>query len=107
MNGQYPLFYGYRNAYDEKIFNHDCYLSDSLMSFRGKDPYEFVLMVKQYPIQLLLHPIHYSQEGGTYQEIFCERLKAYIDSIDNDFQDNATYKRLRKTDLFTYMKESK
>lgn len=103
INGQYPLFEGYCNAYDSRIFSDGCYLSDSRMDFRGKNPYEFVQRVKEFPIQILLHPLHYSENGDAYPEYFCRKFKSYIDTIDEEFRLNATYSRLMPCDLFSYV----
>ena len=47
------------NAYNPEIFNDDCYISDSLFSFRGKDPVEWVEKSKTQIIQFLAHPFQY------------------------------------------------
>jgi hypothetical protein len=104
VHGQYPLFEGYCNAYSNRIFSDSCYLSDSRMDFRGKNPYEFVLNVTKHPVQLLLHPMHYSEEGYTYPDIFYQRLRAYINAIDQGYRiNNSSYLKLMTTDLFTYI----
>jgi len=91
ISGQYPLFDGYRNAYDPAIFDDDCYLSDSRMQFRGKDPYEFVKRAIEKPIQVLLHPMHFSPEGGGYDAVVSDGIQQYIQRIHKSFQPNATY----------------
>lgn len=62
VNGQFPLFEGYKNAYHKDIFSDNAYMSDSCMNFRGKNPFEFVKKSKKQPIQILLHPTHYTPE---------------------------------------------
>ncbi len=52
---EFPLFDGYRNAYDPSIFSSDNYLSDSCMDFRGKYPEVFISKAGSGPLQLLLH----------------------------------------------------
>jgi hypothetical protein len=81
MHGRYPAFEGFANAYDPLFFDPDFYLSDSCMSFRGKDPFEFVRRAERHGLQILLHPFHYSETGGGYPEgyrQYFERLAARI-----------------------------
>lgn len=104
VHGQYPLFEGYCNAYDPKFFSDKSYLSDSRMDFRGKNPYEFVERVKEHPIQILLHPLHYSEHSSSYPEIFCEHIKNYANDIHNEFTINSTYSnQISQTDLFAFL----
>ena len=103
VHNQYPIFEGYCNAYSNRIFSDSCYLSDSRMEFRGMNPYEFVQKVTKHPVQLLLHPMHYSEEGYTYPDIFYQRLRTYINAVDEGFKINSTYFHLMTTDLFTYI----
>lgn len=104
IHGQYPMFEGYRNTYDKHIFSDDCYLSDSRMEFGEKNPYTFVEKVKEHPIQILLHPLHYSETGLGYPDVFYEYLRDYTDTIDNSFRVNSTYEKLMSTtNLFSYI----
>ena len=104
VHGQYPMFEKYLNAYDKRIFSDALYLSDSRMDFRGKNPFTFAEKVKDHPIQILLHPMHYSENGFGYPDIIHERIKSYIDSIDNLFRENSTYvKQISNTDLNSYI----
>lgn len=105
IHGQYPLFEGYNNAYDPRIFSDSSYLSDSRMDFRGKNLYEFVEKVKDRPIQILLHPLHYSDNGlDRYPDIFCNHIKRYTDAIDDSFRVNSTYvEQITSLDLFSYV----
>jgi hypothetical protein len=107
-HGLYPLFEGYRNAYSPAIFSDDRYLSDSRMDFRNKDPYLFAEKVKEFPIQILLHPFHYSEEGHNYPELFKMLLKEYILDIDRSFRKyNSAYaQQLSAHDLFSYIKST-
>ena len=50
---------GLIRAYDSRIFNDKCYISDSLFSFRGKDPREWIKRSKSQIIQFLTHPFQY------------------------------------------------
>lgn len=81
IHGRFPRFEGFINAYDREYFDPDFYLSDSCMSFRGKDPLEFVRKAERHGLQILLHPFHYSENGGGYPEgyrQYFERLAARI-----------------------------
>jgi hypothetical protein len=69
VHEQYPIFSGFNNAYAPEIFGDSCYLSDSCMSFRGKDPYEFVSRACHQTVQVLLHPMHFSEDGSDYRSI--------------------------------------
>lgn len=104
VHGQYPIFEKYRNAYDKRIFSDRCYLSDSCMDFRGKDPYEFAEQVKDFPLQILLHPLHYSEHKEKYPDIICKVLHKYIDGVDQAMRVNRAYaKAMSTTDLFAYI----
>jgi len=104
VHGLYPLFEGYCNAYDPKFFSDKSYISDSRMDFRGKNPYEFVEKVKEHPIQILLHPLHYSEHRLSYPEIFYEHLKKYANDIHDAFLINSTYsKQISPMDLFSFL----
>ena len=91
IHGTYPMFEGYNNAYDPKIFSNENYISDSRMQFRGKDIYGFLDGIERSHIQILLHPMHFSEKGYGYDSI----LKKYINNILNDlheyFSTNTTY----------------
>ncbi len=91
VHGQFPIFENYNNAYDQRIFSDTIYLADSRMDFRGKSPYSFIENNQQFPIQVLLHPLHYAEEVRTYPEIFSENIKKYISTIEQTFQVNSTY----------------
>ena len=104
IHGKYPLFDGYNNTYDRRIFSDASYLSDSRMDFRGKNPFTFVKKVKDCPIQILLHPVHYSEKGLAYPDIFYEHIKRYTDAIDNSFRVNSTYEaQISSMGLFSYI----
>lgn len=94
VHGQYPLFKGYINAYDKDFFSDESYMSDSCMDFRGKDPFEFVSKAKEKPIQILLHPLHYTENGEDYIGIFTNYILGLTDLIDNNFMVNPTYSSL-------------
>jgi hypothetical protein len=90
-HGRYPRFEGFLNAYDPMFFDPDFYLSDSCMSFRGKDPFEFVKKADEHALQVLLHPLLYSETGALYPELFGRFLNRFADRIDETLQVNATY----------------
>jgi hypothetical protein len=94
LNGQYPIFDGYNNAYSKEIFSDDKYMSDSCMDFRGKNPYTFVKKAKDVPLQIVFHPMHWSENGQDYIEFFSKYLDDFVDYIDNTFRVNRTYKRI-------------
>ena len=91
VHGRFPILAGYRNAYDPRIFSDDCYLSDSLMAFRGKDPFEFVARAKDRTIQILLHPMHFSESARTYLQTIHASLGVWLDDFDHSFRANKTY----------------
>ncbi|MCA9794733.1 MAG: hypothetical protein KC910_23155 [Candidatus Eremiobacteraeota bacterium] len=87
-SGEYPLFQGFRNAYDPSLFGPDRYLSDSCMRWRH-DPLEFVERGRTGHIQLLLHPLHY--DGG-YQPALKSWLTQFLATVDAEFRPvNPTY----------------
>lgn len=88
VHGRYPLFQGYRNAYDPAIFSNETYMSDSCMDFRGKDPATFLSKAEHGPVQLLLHPMHYTDDGADYPEIMRRYVMGIADTIDRGFAVN-------------------
>jgi hypothetical protein len=80
--GAYPLFRGYKNAYDPRIFLPDIYLSDTWMRLRT-DPYEFVKNTKdrKRTAQIAFHPMHYTDKGDDYGIIFHDAIKDMTGSI--------------------------
>lgn len=88
----YPIFDGFVNSYDPKIFNDDCYISDSCMDFRGKNIFDFVKKSKEKPIQILLHPFHFSEEGYVdYLSLFSKVIKRNIKTISSILQSNTKF----------------
>lgn len=100
VTGQYPLYGGYRNAYDPRIFNPGCYLSDSRMHF-SSDVFQFVEKARTRVVQLLLHPLHYSPDGGGYPSFFCCFLANWIKRLDDTFRVNTGYDAAVRPDLLT------
>lgn len=103
IHNSYPLFKGYVNAYDPKIFQDSRYISDSSMDFRGKDIYKFIDNIGDKPMQILLHPFHYSKEGGGYPEIFWNYFYSHMKDIHRLFSINATYKKQLKKGLVKHI----
>lgn len=91
IHGQFPVFEGYVNAYDPRLFSNENYISDSRFLFRGKNPFEFLKNIDKGMIQILLHPMHYSITGGGYDEILCNTFIRYMNDIHNTFKENSTY----------------
>ena len=100
---QYPIFSEFINAYDKKIFNESSYIADSRMDFRGENIYDFVLRVKTNPVQILLHPMHFSEEGLGYPDNICTHIINYIKFLDDDYSENSTYNEIMNTSLFNYL----
>jgi hypothetical protein len=90
VHGQYPLFDGWKNAYDSEIFGVDRYLSDSRMIFRS-EPNEFLRKATNTTVQLLLHPEHYSESGEAYPAPMLRYLESQSDLIYETFKVNSTF----------------
>ena len=84
-HGQYPLFNGFVNAYDTKLFSDSNYISDSCFSFREKNPFEFIKGVDKSMIQILLHPLHYTNSGGGYDEIMVNSFERRMKETSKEF----------------------
>lgn len=102
-NSFYPTFDGYCNAYSKRIFSDHTYLSDSRMDFRGKDPYEFVRAAIDRPVQVLLHPIHYSENGDAYPDLYCRMLKSHIGEVHREALVNTAYAGQMSCSLLEYL----
>ena len=92
VTGKFPIFEGYENAYSKEIFSDEFYISDSCRKFRGKNPFKFLQNAREHPLQMVLHPIHWSEKGDNYIEIFSKHILRSIESIDSSFKVNLTYK---------------
>jgi hypothetical protein len=90
VSGKFPLFSGWKNAYDPKIFGSDIYLSDSQMFIRH-DPYTFFGSAQIKTMQLLLHPMHYSVLGQMYPEPMLAHLRRYSNRIADVFSVNDAF----------------
>jgi peptidoglycan/xylan/chitin deacetylase (PgdA/CDA1 family) len=92
-HGRYPLFEGYVNAYQPPYFDPEWYLSDSCMSFRDKDPFAFAARARERTVQVLLHPLHFSEAGGDYRTVIARQVDQMFDDLDAMFQPvNAQYR---------------
>jgi peptidoglycan/xylan/chitin deacetylase (PgdA/CDA1 family) len=107
LHGQYPMFSGYVNAYDTKLFSDENYLSDSRYSFRGKDPIKFLNNVHKNMVQILLHPMHYSETGSGYAEVLTNSFNRYINDIHNNFSVNSAYHAQVGNNFLRIFKNSK
>ncbi|MFQ6084236.1 MAG: hypothetical protein ACE5KE_00050 [Methanosarcinales archaeon] len=81
-----PLFDGFLNAYDKKCFSNENYISDSMRSFKGKNPYEFVKKAKTQTIQMILHPEHFSEHYISYLDIFKNHIISEVNFLDKYFK---------------------
>jgi len=99
-NGTYLFFKDFRNTYDKNYFSHERYISDSRMRFL-KDIYEFSKKGKGIPIQVLLHPFHFTREGETYEEKLFDFINETVEIIDKDFRVISTYKQTMRNKKLT------
>lgn len=81
---------GFQSAYDRRIFSPSNYLSDSRMRF-SCDPADFVARAGAETVQLLLHPMHYSADGGGYAEAVVGHVARGAEAIHRSFGGNTTY----------------
>ena len=102
VHGRYTLFQGFANAYDPRIFNEDIYLSDSRQHFRH-DPTIFLKRAATGPVQILLHPIHYSDQGAGYAHLFENFMTRYVDNTDAAWRVNSGYCDAMTVPLRTYL----
>lgn len=99
-HGQYPMFDGYINAYSSELFNDENYISDSCFSFRGKQPFNFLNNIKNGMVQILLHPMHFSENGDGYDVILTNNFIKQMNNVHQGFYAvNETY-RNQVGDLF-------
>ncbi len=91
LHNKYPIFNGYNNAYHVDFFSDEFYISDSCKSFRNKDIFKFIEYGKDNIIQVVFHPIHFSEKQETYSESFLEIIKNKVIEIDDMMKPNKTY----------------
>jgi hypothetical protein len=73
------------------------------MLFSGKNPFEFVKRAEAGPIQVVLHPDHYTRDGAGYPEIFFGIARRFIDDLDRWYRINSTYNEKMREHLFEYV----
>ncbi len=105
VTGKFPMFEGYNNAYSDEVFSDVAYLSDSCMNFRDKDPFIFIEEAKKRQVQIVFHPLHWSEAGGDYVKAFSKYIRDSIDNLDKLFQVNPTYKDLLNGDTLMNLLE--
>jgi len=105
VHGQYPLFDGFVNAYDPRVFTSETYLSDSRMKFRH-NPNEFIDRASHGPVQILLHPMHYSDDGARYDGLVGEFIGRFVDDVDEAFRANEGYRSTLPSTLRSHLSRS-
>lgn len=110
IHNQYPVFNGYKNAYSKEFFNPNLYLSDSCKDFRGKDVLTFIKKGQSNLLQVLFHPIHFSENTESYIESFVKDIEVKINNFDKYMHINKTYtseigEKLLSDCLANYIKE--
>ncbi|SDK52938.1 hypothetical protein SAMN05660337_0734 [Maridesulfovibrio ferrireducens] len=93
VHGQFPMFDGFINAYDPEFFSNENYISDSCMSFRGKNPVEWLNLSQTKAVQMLLHPLHYQSESANYVPVFEGYINQQISTINTHFSANFSYRK--------------
>jgi len=79
------------NAYDPKLFNDETYWSDSRGIIK-KDIYKVLEKTKEgKTVQILMHPIYYSDEGYSYETLFDESVLEYALSLYEEYRINKIY----------------
>lgn len=84
LNG-FPEFKGLINAYNKLIFSDEQYISDSMFEdhlqhpFRGKDPLEFVMNAKKFPLQINIHPEQVFEKDRDYTDT----ITRYLSTVSN------------------------
>lgn len=93
IHNQYPIFDGYKNAYSKEFFNPDLYISDSCKDFRGKEISTFIKKGEDNLLQVLFHPIHFSEKEENYIQSFNKIIESKINYFDKGVRGNKTYKK--------------
>ncbi|MDD2228290.1 MAG: hypothetical protein PHY48_02635 [Candidatus Cloacimonetes bacterium] len=105
IHGTYPFFEGYVNAYKSDLFSDANYISDSRFSFRGKNIYDFINRVHDTMIQIVFHPMHFSDHGYGYDSVMPESVIRYAEEIHRTFSVNSTYEEQVGDDFFNLLKK--
>lgn len=89
---RYPLFEGVVNAYDPRWFGPDRYVSDSSRRWR-RDPLAFLAADRPPIVQVLTHPVHFSEQGSGYRRQF-DRMATHWSERLHDYalRYNQTYR---------------
>jgi hypothetical protein len=104
VKNEYPIFEAYRNAYDPAIFAPDRYLTDSRRRF-AVDPRQFVERAREGVVQLVLHPMHFSEDGQGYDRIMSRFVLEVIDRVEETFDGNETYAETVRPNLRKVLQE--
>lgn len=89
---RYVSFEGLVNAYDPRWFGPDRYVSDSSRHWR-RDPLEFLASPRPEVVQVLTHPIHFSEDGENYTAHFDRMTKSWRERLHAyTLRYNATYR---------------
>jgi hypothetical protein len=97
--GRFPLIAGFRNAYDPSLFSKERYLSDSGMQFRS-DPYTFFQSADTCLMQLLLHPIHYTESGRRYPSQMVAYVRRQAQVVHEAFLPSSVYRASAAQEFF-------
>ncbi|HVL87307.1 MAG TPA: hypothetical protein VM681_04760 [Candidatus Thermoplasmatota archaeon] len=103
VHGRFDSIEGYRNAYDPRIFAPDRYASDSRMILRH-DLYEFSQRVREHPVQILLHPFHFTDAGDEYSSLACGLALDVLRRVDGAFRVNGAWAEAVKPDLVEHLR---
>lgn len=91
-HGQYPLFEGVVNAYDPRWFGEGRYVSDSSRRWRT-DPLSALRAGGFDVLQVLTHPIHFSESGEAYRPRFADMAERWRGRLHRyALRYNATYR---------------
>lgn len=106
IHNKYPIFNGYNNTYSEEFFEDERYLSDSRMTFRGKDPYKFIRNNKKWPAQILLHPINFSNSGYALPYNYYEVISKYIKNIGQEIKVGNIMEHFDESDMLKHVRKN-
>lgn len=93
VHGKFPLFEGFQNAYSPEIFEDKTYWSESRMEVK-KSLASVIALSNERPVQVLMHPFHFSESGSQYRQLFGERLHRFAGELDGIYRPaNSTFRR--------------
>jgi hypothetical protein len=91
-HGIYPFFENFNNSYFEPFYKEEFYISDSCFDFRGKDIFSLIEKINENSIQILIHPIHFSVNGGNeYIPILNEIIKNRTEEMISVLKGNRSF----------------